>query len=115
MIKRQEFRPTAGMKLYAFQRAKMGVKAANTVISKEIGIGPETISRWKNRKGFELWLEDQVANYRGPILSKLEQIALDNINDFNFWKALAIKYGFIDEKSPEGSLKSITLNYSIDE
>lgn len=97
----KEFRPTPGMRLYAFQRARLGDKAKNTEISKLIGIQAQTISTWLPIKGYPEWLEEQVAVYRAPILEILEQIAINKLeHDYRYWEAMAKKYGFIQ---PEGA------------
>lgn len=93
-MKDQDFKPTSAMKLYAFQKAKNGNLSKDSAISKTIGIRAETISRWKQINGFSEWLEDAVAKYQAPLAAILEQVALDNINDFRFWEALATKIGY---------------------
>ena len=115
LIKHQEFRPTPAMFLYAFQRAKAGKKAKDSMISKAIGVRAETISRWKHINGFEEWLEEQVASYRAPILALLEQVALDKIRagDFRFWQSIGKKYGFINDSPVVADTREIYSNPTI--
>lgn len=91
----QVFKPTAAMRLYAYQRAKLGEDVTNRSIAKNIGVNAETISRWNQHEGFEQWLESQTFVFRAPILELLEQVAVSNLDDYRYWEAMAKKYGFI--------------------
>lgn len=101
MIKPQIFKPKPAHQLYAYHRAKLGDSATEIEISKIIGVANETISRWKNIKGFNEWLEENVSSYRAPIKEMLEIVAIKNIDDYRFWEALAKKYGYLNDKGEE--------------
>lgn len=91
------FKPTRLMRLYAFKRAKLGDTISELEISKLLDIRNETISRWKNNPEFITWLEEVITTYRMPILELLEQVAIDNLHDFRFWKEIAEKYGYFEK------------------
>lgn len=91
----QQFRPTPAMELYAYKRAKVGEDASNKSVAESIGITRETASRWKAISGFLEWLDERVACYRTPILEMLEQVALNNLDDYRYWEAMAKKFGYV--------------------
>lgn len=105
------------MKLYAYQRAKQGEDATEKSIAAKIGICAETVSRWKQIKGYSTWLEDQLALYRAGIHDLLEQVALDQIGsgDFRYWEAMALKFGFIREEGGDPKSGEKPKVYSLDE
>lgn len=99
----QEFKPTRSMRAYAYQRAKVGDAATDVSIAEKIGMKSPSISNWKSIPGFLEWLDAQVTHYRRPIADMLEQVALDRLDDFRYWEAMAKKYGVITkdgEKPP---------------
>lgn len=87
------------MKLYAYQKSKMSDDATNVAICKEIGINSNHVSTWKQKEGFEDWLETEIAKYRTPIHERLRQVALDKIEDYRFWEAMGKKHAFITDKN----------------
>lgn len=99
LMKDQEFNPTSSMRLYAYQRAKLGDTASQAEVAKGIGVSPETVSRWKKIKGFKSWLNEELMVLRIPMHDRLEQAALQRIGDWRFWRELAIRHGYIREKS----------------
>ena len=102
------------MKLYAFHLAKAGKKPKDSVVSKLVGVAPETICRWKKINGFLEWLEEAQAAYKTPINALLEQKALEMIQagDFRFWDAVARKHNYYS--SSEYGPRVLQLAYSID-
>lgn len=100
-MKDQEFTPTASMRLYAYQRAKLGESASQADVAETIGVSPETVSRWKKIKGFKAWLNEELILLRAPMHDRLEQAALQRIGDWRFWRELAVRHGYIREKNSE--------------
>ena len=87
------------MLIYAQKKAKLGDTASQAEIARSIHITPECVSLWKQKEGFEAWLEDAVSMYRAPLQEILHGVAVNRAHfDFNFWKELAIKYGFIERE-----------------
>lgn len=99
--KHQKFSPTRGMKLYAYMRAKMGDKATDLEIATKMGCHNTTLSIYKSKEGFNEWFDEQVTIHRQPIHEMLEQIALDQLEDFNFWRVVAEKYGYLQAKDEQ--------------
>lgn len=94
----QVFKASGAQHRYAFVRARKGDKASELSISKEIGVAAETISRWKNINGYNEWLEETIAKFRTPIHELLEQVALERLDDFKYWEAIAKRYGYLTDK-----------------
>lgn len=115
---RQEFKPTLAMMVYAKARAIAGDDASEASISRSTTIAEETICRWKSKPGFREWLDEQVVVLREPILDRLETVAMANIRDFNFWKEVARKYGYVvdklDDKKPPSESISLTPEQLLD-
>jgi hypothetical protein len=96
--KRKEFEASAAMELYAYLRAKHGDDATQKSIAGLMHVTAPLISKWKSKQGFEEWLEDRVCFYRSDIHALLEQAARRKlIEDFRYWQAMAIKFGYISE------------------
>ena len=97
LMKDQDFTPSSAMKLYAFQRAKLGKKAKDSQVSKLISIRPETISRWKRINGFNKWLEQQISVHLSPIQDVWTMVGTENLmkGDFRYWQELGRKHGFL--------------------
>ena len=91
------------MRLYAFQRAKLGDSAPESAVAQSVGIARETVSRWKNVTGFSEWLDDALLSYRAPIHDLLEQVARDNLHDFRYWEAIADRFSFGSRTTPNES------------
>jgi uncharacterized protein YjcR len=102
------------MRLYAYQRAKLGDSATEVSIAEKINIRPPTISNWKTQPGFLEWLETQVSRYRAPILDLLEQVAIDRLDDYRYWEAMAKKYGLItkDGSAAQGEQGGVLMSNS---
>lgn len=94
----KKFSPTPAMEFYAYQRAKLGDDAFQNEIAQQALINQFTVSHWKQKEGFNEWLEERTKYYRAPIRDLLEQVAIANLKDFRFWEAIAIKFGYL---SPE--------------
>lgn len=90
-----EFEPTPAMRLFAYQRAKLGDEATIAAVAAKSSVTRETASRWQNVKGYPEWLEGQVAAHRAPILERLDQVANERLDDFRFWEAMAKRVAFI--------------------
>lgn len=95
------FKPTPAMQLFAFQIARLGKDASITEAAERVGVSRQVTYRWREREGFFEWLEEQVEVYRSPILEMIEQVAIKNLDDFRYWEAMALKYGFIVERPLE--------------
>lgn len=87
------------MKLFAFQKSKMPDDVTNVAVCKEIGINSDYVSNWNHKEGFKHWLETEIAKYRTPIHERLQQVALDKIEDYRFWEAMGKKHAFISDKN----------------
>lgn len=95
-LNEQGFRATPAQKLYAAVRAVAGDDETQRALAARAGVSEETVSRWKQERGFAEWLMSSVARHRAPILELLRQVAIDNVDDYRFWEALAYKYGFLN-------------------
>jgi hypothetical protein len=93
--KRHDFKPTPAMQLFARQRAKEGDDLSIAKIARKIGVTRETASRWQKLPKFAEWLDEQVWVYRSPILELIEAVAINRLDDFRYWEAVAKKYGYI--------------------
>lgn len=115
--KGQFLKPTPLMDIYAQRKAKMGENVPQSEIAESFGIARETVYRWNNISGFKEWLEDRVAFYRTDIHERLETFANRNMDDFQYWKEMAKKYGYIIEGKDldQKPLSDKNLNLSIED
>jgi hypothetical protein len=95
---RKDFEPSAGQELYAYLRARHGDDETQKALAALMHVTPPLISKWKALQGFNDWLTERVAYYRTDIHELLEQTARRKLaEDFRYWQAMALKYGFIKE------------------
>lgn len=101
--KGNNFKPTHAMVRYAYYRAKLGDKASNSEVSRQMGLNQGRYSKWvSDHPGFEEWLEDAVSKNRTPVLDLLECVAIDRLSeDYRYWETIAKKYGYISDKPME--------------
>jgi AcrR family transcriptional regulator len=86
----------------AYVMSKEPEDASIQDVCKKAGVARSTYYSWTDKDPkFKEWLDERVAYYRQPIHTKLEQIALANLQDYKFWEAMAKRSAFITDK-PQG-------------
>lgn len=97
-FKREKFKPTPHMLVFAEERAKDAL-CSDRKITRKMKMSQARVSDWKKKPGFNEWFEDHVAYLRKPMHDRLEAVAnYRAIFDFNFFKVLAEKYGYIEKE-----------------
>jgi hypothetical protein len=114
--KSKRFVPTPLMLAYAQELADQGDEVPKKKLAKEVDVNPSTISNWKHIPGFNEWLEEAVLLRRKPIHKLLLTIAIEKLEQIEFWKEIAKKYGFIDQEIKSlDKIKRLVIDLSGDE
>ena len=90
------------MVYYAYLVGTNLKKCTQNEIADRIGVYTATISRWKNKPGFDVWFNEELIKYQGGIKNFLESVAFKNIDDFRYFDFLAKRHGMVDQEGTQG-------------
>lgn len=107
----EHFKPSKAQVYYAYLVGTNLKKVTQLEIADRIGVCTETISRWKQRPGFNEWFKEELIKYQGGIENFLESIAFKNVDEFKFFDFLAKRHGLIDQEG-NGSEPRLVIDLS---